>query len=206
MQNQIEHLPDDAALLLRAPDSQLAGIAAEATGDDGRDTEGAEFTQRAGDSGSGQGFEEVVVRFYVAGEAKGKARARSRIAKMGDGRQFVTHYTPKETVQYENRVAAAAHSVMQGLDLLHCPVAVSIHVTVMPPKSWSKKKTAKALAGQVMPTGKPDLDNIEKAILDGCNKVAYRDESQVCVCSKSKRYGATPGVLVEIRSLDAEAA
>jgi Holliday junction resolvase RusA-like endonuclease len=74
------------------------------------------------------------------------------------------------------------------------------------PASWSNKKRAKALAGEVMPTGKPDLDNLEKAILDGMNKIVFRDDAVVCDVIKRKRYAETPRVQVIVRELDAESA
>jgi Holliday junction resolvase RusA-like endonuclease len=146
------------------------------------------------------------VEFVVPGEPKGKGRARSRIAKAGDGRQFVTHYTPKDTVEYENLVRMAAHEAMDGQAPTRFPCHVQIHVSCSVPASWSQKKRARALAGEVLPTGKPDLDNIEKAVLDGMNKIVFRDDSVVCSVGKSKEYAATPGVQVRVRELDGEPA
>lgn len=40
------------------------------------------------------------------------------------------------------------------------------------------KKTA-MLSGELLPTKKPDIDNIVKAVLDALNEVAYRDDTQV---------------------------
>jgi Holliday junction resolvase RusA-like endonuclease len=49
----------------------------------------------------------------------------------------------------------------------------------------SKKKRALALSG-VYASGKPDLDNVLKSILDGLNGVIYRDDSQVVAMSISR--------------------
>ena len=58
-------------------------------------------------------------------------------------------------------------------ELYECPVKVTIVVHKPIPKSKPKKI-------EVMPfTQKPDIDNIAKAVLDGLNGVAYRDDSQV---------------------------
>ena len=46
------------------------------------------------------------------------------------------------------------------------------------PKSWSERKRMEALAGALRPP-KPDLDNLVKAVLDGCNKIVYEDDQQV---------------------------
>lgn len=146
------------------------------------------------------------IEFVIPGEPKGKGRHRSRIAKARDGRQFIANYAPKATVEYENLVRMAAHEAMNGEVPTRFPCHVSISAYCSVPTSWSNRKRAKALAGEVLPTGKPDLDNTEKAVLDGMNKIVFRDDSVVCEVSKSKRYSETPRVEVWVRELDGEPA
>ncbi len=134
--------------------------------------------------------------FVVPGEPKGKGRARSRIAKGKGGTQFVAHYTPKDTVEYENLVRMAAHEAMAGQAPTSFPVSVTIRIFSSVPASWSQKKRGRALAGEVFPTGKPDMDNVEKAVLDGMNRIVFRDDSVVCDVTKRKRYSETPRVEV----------
>lgn len=148
----------------------------------------------------------LAMDFCIPGEPKGKGRARSRIAKGKGGAQFVAHYTPKETVEYENLVRLAAHDAMRGTAPTSFPCRVKIIAYCSIPASWSKKKQAKALAGEVFPTGKPDLDNIEKSVLDGMNKIVFRDDSVVCDVSKAKRYSSIPRVEVWVIELDGEPA
>lgn len=145
------------------------------------------------------------VEFVVPGEPKGKGRARSRIAKGRGGQQFVAHYTPKDTVEYENLVRVAAHEAMRGEAPTKFPVHVSISVMCGIPASWSKRKQARALADEVKPTGKPDIDNITKAILDGMNKIVVADDKLVCGLMVLKHYSHTPRVEVGVRELDGEA-
>lgn len=147
----------------------------------------------------------LAIRFFIPGVAKGKGRARSRIAG-APGKQFVAHYTPKDTVAYEGLVSLAASHAMNGRAPSEMPVALQMQISVEPPASWSQKKRAKALAGQVMPTSKPDMDNVVKAVMDGCNKVVFRDDSVCCDLTVKKRYSETPGVEVWIGELGAEAA
>jgi Holliday junction resolvase RusA-like endonuclease len=71
-------------------------------------------------------------------------------------------------------------------------------------QSWSKKKSAAALAGTVMPTKKPDADNVLKAICDGINGIVFRDDVQVVNVSLSKRFSETPGVQVRVVPLEGE--
>lgn len=142
----------------------------------------------------------------IPGDPKGKGRARSRIAKGRNGAQFVAHYTPKDTVEYENLVRMAAHEAMCGRAPTNFPCRVTIIACCSVPASWSKKKQQKAHLGEVFPTGKPDLDNSLKAVLDGMNKIVFRDDALVCSLTISKHYSATPRVQVIVRELDGEAA
>ncbi|WP_223513929.1 RusA family crossover junction endodeoxyribonuclease [Pseudomonas sp. GL-R-26] len=137
------------------------------------------------------------VLFVVPGEAVGKGRPRvSTIG--GHARMF----TPQKTANYESLIAMAAQAAMQGRDLIVGPVMVEMKIFVSVAASWSKKKTAEALQGLVMPTKKPDADNVLKAICDGINGIVFKDDVQVVNVSMSKRFGETPGVLVRVVPLE----
>jgi len=142
------------------------------------------------------------IKFTVPGEPKGKGRARSRAAQTKAGTTVIAHYTPADTVEYENLVRMAAHEAMRGAAPTPHPVCVTIDAYCSVPASWSGVKTAKALAGSILPTGKPDLDNVEKSVLDGMNKIVFRDDAAVCDVIKRKRYAAAPRVEVRVRELD----
>ena len=49
---------------------------------------------------------------------------------------------------------------------------------------------------KIRPTGKPDIDNIIKAVLDGLNGVAFKDDAQVVFISAQKLYSDTPRLVV----------
>jgi Holliday junction resolvase RusA-like endonuclease len=133
------------------------------------------------------------VSFLVPGEAVGKGRPRvSTIG--GHARMF----TPQKTANYETLIAMAAQQAMAGRELLAGPVMVEMKIFVSVAASWSKKKTAEALSGEVMPTKKPDADNVLKAICDGINGIVFKDDVQVVNVSLSKRFSATPGVSVRV--------
>jgi len=57
------------------------------------------------------------------------------------------------------------------------------------------------LHGALAMAGKPDKDNVIKAIYDGLNGVCWVDDAQVCEGVQRKRYAAEPGVTVEIEEL-----
>ena len=107
-------------------------------------------------------------------------------------------FTPAKTVAYEGLIAMAAKQAMGGLDLLEGPCMVSMDIVCQIPSSWSAKKQQQAANGSIRPVTKPDIDNVEKAVFDGCNGVVWKDDVQVVEVRKSKRYGVTPGVTVVI--------
>lgn len=130
-----------------------------------------------------------MIEFTVKGKPVGKGRPR--FTRTGHT------YTPEKTRAYEAAVAWECRKAMKGNPPSDLPQHVSIGVSLMPPKSWSKAKQAKALHGEIKP-GKPDIDNYLKAILDGCNGIAFRDDSQVVSVYAIKEYAETEGVRVVI--------
>ena len=132
-----------------------------------------------------------MIEFTVPGQPQGKGRPR--IGKVGAHARM---FTPQKTVAYEGLVAHAAQTVMAGRPLLDGAVWCSVDLFCQIPASWSKKKQTEALAGGVMPTTKPDADNVVKAIFDGLNGVLWRDDVQVVDMTMRKRYSLTPCVRV----------
>lgn len=128
-----------------------------------------------------------MITFSVPGIPVPKGRPRFSISN-----GFVRAHTPAITVNYETLVRLSAQRAMLGRPPLSGPVRLSIQIVLPVPTSWSKEKQRKALAGEVMPTKKPDMDNVVKALLDGMNSVVFRDDSNVVDLNVSKRYGQVP--------------
>lgn len=140
----------------------------------------------------------MTIRFTVPGDPVGKARPR--VTRYGT-------YNPEKTEAYEALARMHLRDAMRGLEPLVGGVAVIIEAVYDIPKSYSKKRTVAILAGDELPTKKPDADNITKIILDAANGIAWGDDAQVvCVCTV-KRYKASqlaaPCVHVEIAELTA---
>nr|WP_270250323.1 RusA family crossover junction endodeoxyribonuclease [Coprococcus catus] len=133
--------------------------------------------------------------FEIEGKPVGKGRPRFR--RMGN---FVQTYTPTTTVDYEKLVRLRFQNA--GGQITDKPVRVGITAFFAPPKSTKKKQKAEMLANLVLPTKKPDVDNIAKIILDALNKIAYVDDSQVIELSVIKRYAAEAKVIVHIEEID----
>lgn len=135
------------------------------------------------------------ITFSVPGQPQGKGRARA--VRRGAG---VAHITPAKTVVYESTVSLMAKRAMlvAGLKPVALGVSVVIRAYFAVPKSWGKRQRQDALDGGVLPTGRPDLDNVGKAVLDGCNSIVWDDDSRVCDMTLHKRYSDEPRVDVVV--------
>jgi len=113
------------------------------------------------------------IRFTVPGQPI--AKSRPKFARVG---KFVKTYTPKQSLNFEQKVGYYAAQALVGMDtqLLDMPVKIIVDFFFSRPKSRQRKKNA----GLTLPrTVKPDIDNLAKSILDGLNKVAFRDDALV---------------------------
>ena len=137
------------------------------------------------------------ISFTVPGRPVGKGRPR-----FSNGRA----YTDQQTKEYEEEVAwrfmTAKRSKMLAQTfwerVKEAPVAITITAFYPVPKSDSKKKRTEKLENYIRPTIKPDVDNVVKAILDGLNGLAYKDDKQVFQLVAMKRYAADPRVDVAL--------
>lgn len=134
-----------------------------------------------------------VTRITIPGVPVGKGRARST----RDGR----HYTPAKTRAYEDQVRMLAKLAMGRAPPHAEPIALTVRVYMPVPESWAQWKRDAALSGAVLPTGKPDLSNVVKAIEDGLNGIVYGDDSRVVVTEASKHYATDPRVEVTAEPL-----
>jgi len=127
------------------------------------------------------------VHFYIKGKPIPKSRAR--VVTKGN-RRFA--FTPKKVTEWETVVKTEAKKHFEIP--LNWPIVISLIFYMPRPKS-------RRLDFWVSTT--PDIDNLEKAILDGLNGVAYTDDRLVVAKSASKRYvtSGEPGVDVIITSI-----
>lgn len=128
------------------------------------------------------------IRFTVHGAAVPKDRVRHRIVTPKHGKPFVQVYTPKETVEYEERVGQLAKRAWGPHPPSLRPIELQITVYAEIPESWPKWKREGAARGEILPTDVPDVDNVVKAISDGMNGVVYRDDGQVCTIDAVKLF------------------
>lgn len=137
-----------------------------------------------------------MITFTIPGNPIGKGRPK--FARRGN---FVTAYTPEKTASYENLVKMQADAAMAGRAPIEGAANVEIALFVVPPASWSQKKQRAALAGEIFPTSKPDVDNVIKGIFDAMNEIVWRDDKQVVDLVVKKRYAETPMARVIVREM-----
>ena len=131
----------------------------------------------------------IKVEFTVPGKPVGKGRPRF-VRATGQT------YSPDATVVYENWVKECWTN--GNFPKLVGPVNAKISAYFPIPKSGSKKKKAEMASGFIGYTGKPDTDNLAKAVLDSLNGLAYDDDSQVTLLVISKAYGEDPRCVVQL--------
>lgn len=109
-------------------------------------------------------------------------------------------YTPAETRKYQSALRLAAQDVMGDNRPLEGPLKVLVVALFPIPKSFSKKKHAAALEGKLLPTVKPDADNLLKQ-LDSFNQVVWRDDKQITSATVVKHYSDKPLLHIEVSPL-----
>lgn len=130
--------------------------------------------------------------FEISGEPMGKQRP-----KFSSANGFVRTYTPAKTMHYEEWVKLC-YQQANGEYFGEVPLEITVDAYFEIPKSFSKKKWQQAISGELLPTKKPDADNILKIICDSLNGVAYKDDKQIVSARIQKHYGGKPCVVVEI--------
>ena len=144
----------------------------------------------------------LAISFVIPGAPVPKGRPRSSRQHDADGGEFVRTYTPKRTRNYEREVRLFARAAFGTTPPLTEAVHIDLVAYLPIAKSWPKGKQRAARSGTLYPIKKPDLDNIEKAVTDGCNGIVYEDDAQIVEVYKAKRYSDNPHVWVRICTLD----
>lgn len=130
--------------------------------------------------------------FFVPGEPRGKARP------INYGTNVVKD---EKTAAYENRIALAAHAALGDQKMLEGGVAVRIVAYFQPPTSTRPGPREKMLSGDMQFIKRPDIDNLAKAVLDGCQGIVFANDRNVAELIAMKMYADKSGVHVTIVEL-----
>ena len=131
------------------------------------------------------------VDFIIPSQPVTKARPRFNTRT---GRAF----TDDKTRIFEN-IVSLAYGSRHYFDDSYIRVRIKFKFDI--PKSFSKKKRLEALEGKIRPT-KGDVDNYAKAVLDGLNGVAFKDDRYIYAMEMEKIYDIESGIEVVIESIE----
>ena len=130
------------------------------------------------------------VDFTIPSSPVTKARPRFNTRT---GRAF----TDDKTRIFEN-IVSLAYGSRHYFDDSYITVKIKFKFEI--PKSYSKKKRLEAIEGKIRPT-KADIDNYIKAVLDGLNKKAWKDDRYIVGILAEKEYSEESCIEVSIETV-----
>lgn len=139
----------------------------------------------------------MAIRLVIEGNPI--AKKRPRFARRG---KFTMTYNDQETE--EGRFLWEVKNQFHEKPL-ECPLELDVIFYMKMPKT-SGVKTRKMVEGNILPTKKPDLDNLVKFTKDCLNGVVWKDDALVCCTTMKKVYSDNPRTEIIIKELEAEAA
>ncbi len=134
------------------------------------------------------------ISFFVPGIPKPAGSKRAFVIK---GRAIITEANPKAK-DWKADVRAAC--TYEGAPL-NVPLSMYLTFTMPRPKShYGSGRNAEVLkpSAPVHPTSKPDCTKLTRGTEDALTSIIWKDDSQIVIQRIVKRYGDTPGCLVEI--------
>jgi Holliday junction resolvase RusA-like endonuclease len=126
------------------------------------------------------------------------AKGRPRFSRKG-----FAAYTPAKTREYEAHGRFAAQLAMGDRPPLAGPVSLTALIELPIPGSWSRRRTAAAIVGEIRPTSRPDVDNFLKSGMDAINGIVVADDSLVVKVAAEKKFGVDPKLVLLIEPIKA---
>ena len=155
--------------------------------------------------GSGALPDEPVIRIVVPGPPRGWQRGGHKIITPKDKtkKAFVSTFTRDATRSEQGAIRMFAEQAMAGQAPFQGAVDMRYGAFFEIPPSWSAVKQRRAAAGMILPTVRPDFDNLMKQV-DALKGIVWRDDVQATDVHFWKRYAAHPRVVMEIRLISPE--
>lgn len=145
------------------------------------------------------------IEFIVKGEPF--AKQRPRVVNQGG---FARAYTPKETINYENKVLNAYLESVKDTpneniipfeqEPIFCTILATFGLTKGDYGKKGLNKQGRAKIDGYFCDKHLDSDNIAKVIQDALNGVAYNDDKQICGLLVIKCWGEVPSVKVTLEN------
>lgn len=151
------------------------------------------------------------INFIVNGEPM--AKQRPRVTTFNG---YARAYTPKDTLNYENKVLMCYKDKLKELEIDTTKVLFPnemLFVTIVAyfgltkgdyGKKGLNKSGREKMEHLYCPTHK-DTDNLAKIVLDGLNGICYKDDKQIVTLLVSKKYTQEqPRVEVNIKDISTD--
>lgn len=122
--------------------------------------------------------------FFVAGNP---APQGSKSAFVRGGRAVMVE-SSKRLKPWREAIAKAAAKCFDAPSGPSSPIELCLTFHLPTPKKPRR----------TMPTSKPDIDKLTRAVCDALTGVVYHDDSQVVSVTAHKRYAIEPGVLISV--------
>jgi len=141
------------------------------------------------------------MKFTIPLIPKAQKRARSAAVNRG-GKFFSVTYKDEAQELAEEKLITFLIKYRPEI-LFDGPILLGVKAYLPIPKSKPKKFKASALAGEIRPTTKPDLDNLLKHLKDCCKGIFWLDDKQVVgyLPETGKYYGTPARWEIEIREM-----
>lgn len=108
-------------------------------------------------------------------------------------------YKDPQSRRYEDNLTAVLLSHNPPTAPRGAGVKLSVTFMMPRPQGHYGKQGVKDRYREICHTGRPDLDNLVKALKDSANGVLWHDDAQISVLHASKVYAdGEPGTLVEV--------
>lgn len=131
------------------------------------------------------------------------AFARTRID--GNGAHFTPAKQRNTAAAFKVEAQRAMLETNRSMAVFDEPLRLDLLAEFGIPGSWSQRKRNAAIAGEIRPSKRPDIDNIYKLVADACNAVVYRDDALVVDVRMRKVYGVQPKIVVTVQPAEGAA-
>ena len=136
------------------------------------------------------------LQFFVAGVPipKGSTKSFAIKSKKTGKYRAVTTAANNKTKPWQQEIAFAAareKQLSKVRDLWGGPITLTIHFGMKKPVRHPKRHSIPHIT-------KPDLDKLERTVLDALTDVVYFDDAQVNEVHKRKEYSDKPGITLTI--------
>jgi len=137
------------------------------------------------------------ITFEVLGDPKAQPRPKAFARKFNNGAVMARVYTPGTAEEWKGRIALAAKEYVPFIPFTG-PIRLDIQFRFKRPQSHFLKRGLRENA-PFFHTGKPDRDNLEKAVADSLTVLGmWKDDGQVCCGEVIKIYSDLAGATITI--------